>query len=213
MTESEFLEKNARFEKTVEARPDDAALFNDWGSHIFEWANEHIKEQKMDEARHIYSGAAERYQHAIELNALLVEAYDNLVNLNAHLMELDPGDKKQFELESAIINLGCGSAFIMKGDYEEAKERFSKSFETTKDTSKMSIVPFAFLVGIDFLHDKSNKKAVSVASSMLKAAKLSGFEEVTVICRAVGDGRYEKPSRETISAQAADKLAQAILAD
>ena len=213
MTEDEFNKKNESFIKTAEMRPDDAALFNDWGSHYFEWGNEHVKKTENVKAEELYIEAGDRYQQAISLDSLLVEAYENLSLLNAHLAELNPDDKSQYELETAIINLGAGSAYILNDDLESARESLTKSFEATKETSKMSIVPFTFLVGIDFMDGKDRKKIAKITDGILPTCSLSGYEEIEILCRALSDGRSSKALKSTLTSKAAQKLADSIIVE
>ncbi len=213
MTEEEFNIKNESFIKTNEIRPNDAALFNDWGSHYFEWANEHVKKADNAKAEELYIESGERYQQAISLDSLFVDAYENLSLLNAHLAELNPDDKSQYELETAIINLGAGSAYILNDDLKNARECLTKSFDATKETSKISIVPFTFMVGIDFMEGKDRKKIAKITDGILPTCSLSGYEETEILCRALSDGRSTKALKGTLTSRAAQYLADKIIVE
>ncbi len=212
MTEEEFTKKNESFIKTNKVRPDDAALFNDWGSHYFEWGNEHVKKAENTKAEELYIESGERYQQAISLDPLLVEAYENLSLLNAHLAELNPDDKSQYELETAIIDLGAGAAYILNDDMDNAREHFSKSFEAIKDTNKISVVPFTFLVALDYLTGKDRAKITKMSSGLLAAGTMAGYEEIEILCRALADGRKTEAKKGTLTSKAAQNLAEKILA-
>ena len=119
------------------------------------------------------------------MDSLLVEAYENLALLNSHLAELNPDDKAQYDLETAIIHLGAASANILNDDLVNARESLTKSFDATKETSKISIIPFTFLVGLDFMDGKDRKKIAKITDGLMPTSAMSGYEEIEILCRAL----------------------------
>jgi hypothetical protein len=174
---------------------------------------EELSESDPEKSASLLSEADEKYQDALSIDDSAVPLYEKLSRLYLRMAaDADPDDAERLTLEAAIFDLGAGSALVMQGDLAAARDRFFRGFEATKASSKISIIPFTFILGIDFAFDRTEEKYYIAAKKLQPTANLSGHEEVDIICKAIVDKKITKALKPTLTARAASRLASMMLA-
>ncbi len=211
MTDDDFKAKIGEFDARYAENEEDIKLLEEWGDLLYSRATQ-LAETDSGMSAQLVNEADDKYQEALALNDTSIPLYEKLSSLYYKLAaDTTPDDKLRLELEASIFDLGLGSALILAGDTATARDRFFRAFETTKETNKISIIPFIFDVGIDYMNDPTNKKYYNAAKKLLPTAILSGHEEVGMICEAIVYRRLKKALKPTLTARAAHELSRLML--
>lgn len=210
MTEEEFKKSISGFEAShAEGSPE---TLEKWGDLLVARADEILTSDPATSAG-LLAEADEKYQGALELDDTVVSVYEKLARIYLCMVDdADPDAAERLMLESAIFELGAGSARIIHGDIPAARPHFLRGFEATKISSKISVIPFTFMLGIDYLCDNKDEKYFNAAKKLQPTANLSGHEEVDILCKAIVDNKFTKALKPTLTARAASKLASLIVA-
>lgn len=217
MTEEEFEKKHEAYNKLLtedegntQALMDCALLLIARAEEINEGAEGFSKE-----ALSLTKEAEDRLQEMLEIEETSIEAYELLTKI--YFKRLDdaatPAERERLFLDAAIFELGVGACYIYKDDLKNARTHFEKSFSIMKNKQKIAVIPFTFILGIDFLErvrpDEQNRRA---SKQILPTGVLTGHEEVDMICNAITYAKPVTAVKPTMTARAAYRLSEMIIA-